>query len=71
MSENRCVCCGGIIPEGQQVCPLCQKEADEKLYNAERTLKRKSRLFWLLDNWVIPLAVLALIIWVYLMIRTM
>lgn len=23
VSENRCVCCGDIIPEGLQVCPLC------------------------------------------------
>ena len=24
MSENRCVCCGDIIPEGRQVCPYCE-----------------------------------------------
>ena len=23
MNENRCVCCGEIIPEGRMVCPLC------------------------------------------------
>lgn len=23
MEENRCVCCGEIIPEGLQVCPSC------------------------------------------------
>lgn len=22
--ENRCVACGAIIPEGQQVCPNCE-----------------------------------------------
>ena len=22
--ENRCVVCGAIIPEGQQVCPNCE-----------------------------------------------
>lgn len=22
--ENRCVCCGDIIPEGRQVCPNCE-----------------------------------------------
>ena len=22
--ENRCVCCGAIIPEGRQVCPKCE-----------------------------------------------
>ena len=25
VNEDRCVCCGAIIPEGTQVCPLCQK----------------------------------------------
>lgn len=25
MSENRCVCCGDLIPEGVQVCPRCEK----------------------------------------------
>lgn len=25
MSENRCVCCGDIIPEGLMVCPDCEK----------------------------------------------
>lgn len=26
--ENRCVCCGTIIPEGRMVCPLCEMEAE-------------------------------------------
>lgn len=30
MSENRCVCCGKIIPEGRQVCPLCEKDSTVK-----------------------------------------
>ena len=24
MNENRCICCGDIIPEGRQVCPICE-----------------------------------------------
>lgn len=24
MDENRCICCGQIIPEGRQVCPACE-----------------------------------------------
>lgn len=24
MSDNLCVCCGEIIPEGKQVCPSCE-----------------------------------------------
>ena len=27
--ENRCVCCGAIIPEGRMVCPICEIDADE------------------------------------------
>lgn len=27
--EDRCVCCGTIIPEGQQVCPNCMERADQ------------------------------------------
>ena len=27
MSEDRCVMCGEIIPEGSWVCPICVKNA--------------------------------------------
>ena len=30
--ENRCVCCGEIIPEGQQVCEKCEREAEDEDY---------------------------------------
>ena len=23
-SENRCIICGGIIPEGSLICPICE-----------------------------------------------
>lgn len=26
--EERCIVCGDIIPEGRQVCPICNKEYD-------------------------------------------
>lgn len=35
--ENRCVCCGVIIPEGMMVCKTCEIEAENRL-----TLKRKT-----------------------------
>lgn len=25
MSNNRCICCGEIIPEGRHVCPRCER----------------------------------------------
>lgn len=28
MSANLCVCCGAIIPEGRQVCPICEHKAE-------------------------------------------
>ena len=30
MMEERCVCCGEIIPEGKQICPSCQKTTKHK-----------------------------------------
>ena len=29
MGEERCVCCGAIIPEGRMVCPECERKAAE------------------------------------------
>ena len=29
--ENRCVCCGAVVPEGRMVCPICEMDADEKV----------------------------------------
>lgn len=26
---ERCVACGDIIPEGRQICPVCNREYDE------------------------------------------
>ena len=31
--ENRCVCCGKIVPEGRQVCPACDKCAHVWVYD--------------------------------------
>ena len=25
MSEDRCIACGEIVPEGRMVCPICEK----------------------------------------------
>ena len=25
---ERCVCCGEIIPEGRQVCPICERKVN-------------------------------------------
>ena len=33
---DRCVCCGKIIPEGRQVCFICDKEKPKKQTNYDR-----------------------------------
>ena len=29
--EDRCICCGEIIPEGQQVCKECQEGGGSRM----------------------------------------
>lgn len=29
--EDRCICCGEIIPEGRQVCPICQEGGSSRM----------------------------------------
>lgn len=38
--EDRCVCCGEIVPEGRQVCPSCEA-GDIKSYNKNVKIKDK------------------------------
>ena len=38
MMENRCVCCGEIIPEGKQICKKC--EQGTKTYMNNETVKK-------------------------------
>ena len=33
MGEDRCVCCGEIIPEGNHVCPNCRENHIQQLYS--------------------------------------
>lgn len=33
MGENRCVCCGAIIPEGRMVCWMCEHSVDFPKFN--------------------------------------
>ena len=28
-NAEHCVCCGRIIPEGRQICPICQEQIDK------------------------------------------
>ena len=33
--EDRCVCCGDYIPEGRQVCPICERKGYRNYEQAE------------------------------------
>lgn len=37
---DRCVCCGAIIPEGRQVCPICEKQSTELKYFTPEDVRR-------------------------------
>ena len=30
--EDRCVCCGAIVPEGRMVCPQCETTAEANTF---------------------------------------
>ena len=36
--EDRCVCCGAVIPEGRQVCPACEEKADLPPFSIGQTV---------------------------------
>ena len=36
MNEERCACCGDVIPEGKQVCDACVKESERGFIYVER-----------------------------------
>ena len=39
--EDRCICCGEIIPEGRQVCPQCEHMSIKKQHDDLRKEERK------------------------------
>lgn len=43
MSEDRCVCCGDIIPEGRQVCPGCEIRTSGTSKLSEKYIERRLR----------------------------
>ena len=50
MSEERCVMCGRVIPEGRQVCPICEAMSDNvrqykfTIYGSPKTKKNSSQI---------------------------
>lgn len=42
-SEDRCVMCGQVIPEGRMVCPLCEKDVEER--TAQKPVAQEQKAF--------------------------
>lgn len=41
--EERCICCGDIIPEGRQVCPACEAKVDSLPKTQKNKPKRRAK----------------------------
>lgn len=44
--EDRCICCGEVIPEGRMICPICEVKVLEKKSEEEKKkhLKVKKKI---------------------------
>lgn len=41
--DNLCVCCGNIIPEGMQVCPICTNSDKEPEFKIDDVIEQAFR----------------------------
>lgn len=41
--EDRCVCCGKVIPEGRMVCKICEIEAMNRLTLEQKNVRQEVR----------------------------
>ena len=41
LNDNRCVMCGEIIPEGRQVCLICERKANERQTDPDKKVSSK------------------------------
>ena len=61
MSEDRCVCCGEIVPEGRMVCPICEHKAENRVAPcvacrySERIRRNKLKVFCQLRGVEVPI----------------
>lgn len=45
MKQNRCVCCGRILPEGLEVCYDCEQDTYERCSKTSKHKQRTNRKF--------------------------
>ena len=55
--EDRCLCCGEIIPEGQQVCKNCLVVAREIGIRPKRKKHWTTILYNILVGWLVGMVV--------------
>ena len=55
MSEDKCVMCGTVIPEGTQVCPMCTRQ-----FEVESSLSLSNLSVRFLQTFLIILAIFPL-----------
>jgi len=64
MSEERCVMCGDIIPEGRQICQKCEKHFKEKHFKGvdpEKQYRKVQELgAWMFGRYLVSLGILNL-----------
>ena len=41
-NENKCICCGSVIPEGRQVCPGCEQGVSRTIKDSGERTKFKT-----------------------------
>ena len=63
MAENRCVACGEIIPEGTQVCQICQAKA-EAAKRDEHSEPHRFDIEQFIMDWVLPLGIIGIIVYI-------
>ena len=66
--NNKCVCCGAVIPEGRQVCPGCEQDRNKRFEHAfsipAKKVKRAGTAFGVIMAVIVYLAVAA-ISWIF------
>lgn len=49
--EDRCVCCGAVIPEGRHICPTCERRERKQKINMGYGQQKPLRIIRLIFRW--------------------
>lgn len=51
MSENRCICCGAVVPDGRHTCPGCDAKTKNDCLGKDELLERTMEVVCDLCKW--------------------